>query len=98
MSLLTHTLGNACFCQSKTDTHHIGGWRQRRPSRVYLDRSKLHRASLGHGQLAGFGTTKSSYGACHAEKRPVSKGKDWLPSNDKGSSSPEIAGHFKVLY
>ena len=49
------------------------------------------RASLAHGQLVGFGTTKSACKA-RAEKRPVSKGKDGLPSNDKGSSSPEIAG------
>ncbi len=49
------------------------------------------RASLAYGQLVGFGTTKSACKA-RAEKGPVSKGKDWLPSNDKGSSSAEIAG------
>ncbi|KAL0047808.1 hypothetical protein WJX82_000473 [Trebouxia sp. C0006] len=97
MSLLTRTPGNAWFCQSRTDTHHFGGWRQRRPSRAYLDCSKLHRASLAHGQLVDFGTTKSACKA-RAEKRPVSKGKDGLPSNDKGSSSPEIAGHMKAFY
>lgn len=91
MSLLTPTLGNAWFCQASTDTHHIGGWRQRRPSRAYLDCSKLHRATPAHGQRVGFGTTKSACKA-RAEKKPVSKGKDWLPSNDKGSSSPKIAG------
>ncbi|KAL0018196.1 hypothetical protein WJX79_001170 [Trebouxia sp. C0005] len=83
MSLLTRTLSNAWFCQSRTDTHHIGGWRQRRPSRAYLDCSKLHRNVADHSAVKG--------------KRPVSNGKDRLPSNDKGSSSADIAGLVKAL-